>query len=57
MEQIHKKTRKLKPSIELVEDEGENEELDEPDPGPANLRKKLILQNATIPPGSSQIPN
>lgn len=55
LEQIHKKTRKLKPSIELVEDEnegendGENEDLnlEEPGPGPANLRQKLILQNAT----------
>lgn len=44
LEQIHKKTRKLKPSIELVE---ENDDLDEGEPGPTNLRKKLVLQNAT----------
>lgn len=44
LEQIHKKTRKLKPSIELVEDE--DLDLDD-ETDPANLRKKLVLQNAT----------
>jgi len=45
LQQIHKKTRKLRPSIELVE-EGEEGEPG-PGPGPTNLRKKLVLQNAT----------
>ena len=44
LQQIHKKTRKLRPSIELVE---EGEEEGEEEPGPTNLRKKLVLQNAT----------
>ena len=49
LEQIHKKTRKLKPSIELVEEDLDEEGLDKEDlePGPTNLRKKLVLQNAT----------
>lgn len=42
LEQVHRKTRKLRPSIELVE--GEEEEVEE---GPVNLRKKLVLVNAT----------
>ena len=47
LEQIHKKTRKLKPSIELVEVEEYKEEEEEEEAGPINLRKKLVLQNAT----------
>jgi hypothetical protein len=49
LEQVHKKTRKLRPSnvefnIEGEEEEGENADVDK---GPINLRKKLVLQNAT----------
>ena len=57
LEQTHKKTRKLRPDLDFVEeetqDEGQNEGQDEgQDEGqndykPINLRKKLILQNAT----------
>jgi hypothetical protein len=61
LEQIHKKTRKLRPDLDFVEEEdtqdeeqyeGPDEGQDEgPDEGqdykPINLRKKLILQNAT----------
>ena len=42
--QIHKKTRKLRPELELVE---EGEEGEEGDKKPVNLRKKLVLENAT----------
>lgn len=53
LEQTHKKTRKLRPDLVLVEedeDEDENKDKDEDEEGdykPINLRKKLILQNAT----------
>ena len=59
LEQVHNKTRKLKPSnIEFdIDDEDEDEEEgnkgdeenkgDEGNKGPINLRKKLVLQNAT----------
>ena len=48
LEQIHKKTRKLKPSnIDFNIEEGEEEEGEEGIKGPINLRKKLVLQNAT----------
>ena len=49
LEQTHKKTRKLRPDLDFVEDEDvNNEEHDEEhDYKPVNLRKKLILQNAT----------
>ena len=43
LEQIHKKTRKLKPSIELVEEP----DLDEGDSDPTNLRETFGLQNDT----------
>jgi hypothetical protein len=46
LEQIHKKTRKLRPDLEFVEEEeGQEEEID--DYKPINLKKKLVLQNAT----------
>jgi hypothetical protein len=49
LEQTHKKTRKLRPDLDLVEEdeEGDKEEDEEGDYKPINLRKKLILQNAT----------
>ena len=47
LEQIHKKTRKLRPDLDFVEEEGEEGEDDYADVKPINLRKKLILQNAT----------
>jgi hypothetical protein len=51
LEQVHKKTRKLRPSniefdIEGEEGDEEQEDVDK-DKGPINLRKKLVLQNAT----------
>jgi hypothetical protein len=46
LEQVHKKTRKLRPDLDFVEEE-EGEEDDYADVKPINLRKKLILQNAT----------
>ena len=45
LEQVHKKTRKLRPDLDFVEEEGEEEDYAEVKP--INLRKKLILQNAT----------
>lgn len=45
LEQRHKKTRKLRPDLDFVEEEKEEDE--EGDYKPINLRKKLILQNAT----------
>ena len=52
LEQTHKKTRKLRPDLDFVEDEEQDEEQDgeqdeDADYKPVNLRKKLILQNAT----------
>lgn len=56
LEQIHKKTRKLRPDLDFVEDEDVDEDVDEDiDENvdeekynkPVNLRKKIILQNAT----------
>lgn len=44
LEQLHKKTRKLRPSN--IEFDVEEVEVVE-DKGPINLRKKLVLQNAT----------
>jgi hypothetical protein len=44
LEQVHKKTRKLRPELDFVEEEGEEEYAEVK---PINLRKKLILQNAT----------
>jgi hypothetical protein len=44
LEQVHKKTRKLRPDLDLVEQE---EQEEEDDYKPINLRKKLVLQNAT----------
>lgn len=44
LEQVHKKTRKLRPDLDFVEEEGEEEYAEVK---PINLRKKLILQNAT----------
>jgi hypothetical protein len=46
LEQVHKKTRKLRPSNIEFDIEGEEVE-EEGDKGPINLRKKLVLQNAT----------
>jgi hypothetical protein len=49
LEQVHKKTRKLRPDLDFVEEEreeGEGED-DYADLKPINLRKKLVLQNAT----------
>ena len=43
LEQLHKKTRKLRPSIELDEEDANANAVE----GPMNLRKKLVLQNAT----------
>jgi hypothetical protein len=45
LEQVHKKTRKLRPSIEFVEEE--SDQAVAVDGGPINLRKKLVLENAT----------
>jgi hypothetical protein len=47
LEQVHKKTRKLRPSNIDFDIEGEEEEGENVDKGPINLRKKLVLQNAT----------
>jgi hypothetical protein len=47
LEQVHKKTRKLRPSIEFVEEESADADADAVDGGPINLRKKLVLENAT----------
>ena len=48
LEQVHKKTRKLRPSgIEFDIEGEEGEENEDVDKGPINLRKKLVLQNAT----------
>lgn len=45
LEQVHRKTRKLRPSnIEFEEEVVEEEEREKE---PVNLRKKLVLQNAT----------
>jgi hypothetical protein len=52
LEQIHNKTRKVRPDIEFIEEEPDEEEYIEQGkldiaPKPVNLRKKLILENAT----------
>jgi len=47
LEQVHKKTRKLRPDLDFVEEEGLEGEEEYAEVKPINLRKKLILQNAT----------
>lgn len=47
LEQVHKKTRKLRPSAEESAKESAEESAKEVLGEPINLRKKLVLQNAT----------